>query len=203
MFIKQEVGRKLASIILDAEVCLYKQWFAGSKNTVADSLSRDCYYMSNETHEKFLNYVCPHQLPKHFQIKQIPKEISSFVISILERLPVKKLRLKAQSPSEIARGNVGTLSYLASELKTTSSLTDSQDLLKISQCQPSVKPLEKPPSIQAITKIWWKEQSTPPCHMWHRPFGQTTGETPDWTEMVKNASYSKNNSGGIGIKMEA
>ena len=159
--------------------------------------------MSNETHRKFLNYVCPQQLPKHFQIKPIPKEVSSFVTSILERLPVKKLRLKVQSPSKIARGNVGTLSYLASELKIKYSLMDSQDLPKTSQCLPSVKLSEKPPSIQTITKIWWKEQSTPPCHMWHRPFGQTTGVTPDWTEMVKNASYSKSNLGGTEIKMEA
>ena len=195
--VKQDVARKLAELILDSELVLYQQWFAGSSNVVADSLSRDCYYMNINTHEKFLKTVCLPQLPNNFQIKQIPKEISCFITSILERLPVKKQRLIPQKPSELALGNIGILSSLASASQTTSSLTDYQNSNKTSFSQLSPKQLENHPSHQEIINLWWKEQSTPPCHMWHRPLGQTTGMIPDWTQMVKLASSSKNNSEAI------
>ena len=200
--VKQQVARKFASLILDANACLYKQWFAGSCNSVADSLSRDCYYLNYNTHKKFLKTACFNQLPQNFQIKQLPKEISCFITSILVQLPVKKQRLIPQKPSEIARGNVGILSSLASELKSTCSSMVFQDSLQTSSCPHSVKLSVKQPSLQEILQIWWKEQSMPPYHMWHRPFGQITGETPDWTKMDKNVSYSKNNLGVIETSME-
>ena len=37
--VKQEVGRTLATLVLSSNTTLYKQWFAGSSNIVADSLS--------------------------------------------------------------------------------------------------------------------------------------------------------------------
>ena len=52
--VKQSVARKLARLVLDSETVLYKQWFAGELNVVADSLSRDCYYLNESTHQTFL-----------------------------------------------------------------------------------------------------------------------------------------------------
>ena len=200
--VKQDIGRHLARLILSSDSTLYKQWFAGASNIVADSLSRDAYFLSVATHQKFLATVCPSQLPPNFQIKPLPKEICCFITSMLEQLPVKEQRLSPQKPSEIAHGNVGLLSALALELKRQSSLMDCQDLSRTLSCQHSAKQLEKQLSHQDIVNLWWKEQSTPPSHMWHRPLGQTIGKTPDWTEMVRNASSSKNNSEDIGIKMD-
>jgi hypothetical protein len=40
MKIKRILARKLASIILDADSCLYSQLFPGNKNNVADCCSR-------------------------------------------------------------------------------------------------------------------------------------------------------------------
>ena len=88
--VKQIVSRKLASLVLDSNIVLYRQWFKGEENVVADSLSRDCYYLSSSTHQKFLNHVVPHQLPPNFKIQPVPKEISCFITSILQQLPVKK-----------------------------------------------------------------------------------------------------------------
>jgi len=34
-------ARKLADLVLNSESCLYSQWFSGSENSIADSLSRD------------------------------------------------------------------------------------------------------------------------------------------------------------------
>ena len=50
---KQKVARKVAKIILDENAVLYRQWFRGANNVVADSLLRDAYFLSNKTHEIF------------------------------------------------------------------------------------------------------------------------------------------------------
>ena len=190
--VKQQLGRHLATITLNADITLYKQWLKGSDNQVADSLSRDAYYLNAHTHKDFLQHVIPQQLPPNFGIKPIPREISCFITSILQQLPETQQQSSIPKPSELALGNVGTLSYLASELQT-SSLMDSQGTTKISSCPVLLKHLEKAPSLNEIMDTWWKEQSQPPSHMWHRPSGQTTGVTPDWTMMAKLALSCKNN----------
>ena len=189
--VKQQLSRHLANLTLNADICLYKQWLKGADNQVADSLSRDAYYMNTNTHKNFLNLVIPQQLPPNFKIKPIPNEVSCFITSILQQLPVTQQQSSIQKPSDLARGNIGTLSYIASELHQ-SSWMECQDIRKILSCQDLPKPLEKAPSLREIIQTWWKEQSQPPSHMWHRPSGQTTGMTPDWTMMEKLAISCKN-----------
>jgi len=190
--VKQQLGRHLASLTLSSGICLYKQWLKGSHNQVADSLSRDNYYLEPKAHENFLQSVIPQQLPKGFKIRPIPKEISSFISSILLQLPETQLQSSTQKPSELARGNIGTLSCIASGL-TTYSWMDCQGSNKTLSCQVLPKPLEKAPSLREIIQTWWKEQSQPPLHMWLRPSGQTIGKTPDWTMTERLALSSKNN----------
>ena len=197
---KQKVARKLAEVILDSDTCLYRQWFKGEENILADSLSRDGFIFSNKAHKRFLNIAIPSQVPPNFNICPLPKEISSFISSILLPLPVKKQRLLPQKPSDLVHSNVGLLSSLVST-STLSSLMDSPDFNKIFSCQHLPKPSEKPPSLTQIKMNWWRERSVPPSHMWHRPSGQTTGQTPDWTLTVKPASFCKNNSEVIAMRM--
>ena len=49
--VKQQLCRYLATITLNADITLYKQWLKGSDNQVADSLSRDAYYLNASTHK--------------------------------------------------------------------------------------------------------------------------------------------------------
>ena len=132
--IKQQIGRHLAHIVLNANIVLYHQWIKGSHNQVADSLSRDAYFLSNNSHKKFLLATVPHQLPKNFNIKQLPKEITCFLSSILHKLPENKQWYKQQKPSELAAGNIGILTSIASEL-TTCSLTHLEKICNIPSCQ--------------------------------------------------------------------
>ena len=197
---KQKVARKVAELVLDSETCLYRQWFKGAQNTVADSLSRDAFLISNKSHSKLLHLTASAQVPPNFEIRPVPEQICSFVSSILQLLPVQKQRLKAQKPSELLLSNLGKLS--SSELESINSTwMASQDSNKTSLCQLSHKPYEKPLSLHQIEKIWWREQSTPPSHMWLRPSGQTTGQTQDWTSTIKCASPCKSNSEHIAMKM--
>ena len=192
--VKQTVARKLADLVLDSNTVLYKQWFAGELNVVADSLSRDGYYLDSNTHTTFLNSTVPQQLPHSFHISPVPTDICSFIISTLEQLPVKKHRLIPQKPSELALGNAGMLLSLASGSLPRCFSTTSQDFNKTSSSLPLPKQCESVLSHQNLLNIWLKERSVPPSHMWHRPSGQVIGKTPDWTETVKLASYYKNSS---------
>ena len=198
---KQRVARKLANIVLDSEAALYRQWFKGADNDVADSLSRDAYFLSNRSHELFLRKTAPSQVPKHFNIRPVPKEICLFITSTLQLLPVQQHRFKARKPSELAHSNTGLLSSLASELsKYTSTVLPSTS--KILSCLPLPKPCEGQLSLQQIEMNWWRERSTPPSHLWHRPSGQSTGQTRDWTLMEGCASSSRNSSGLTATRMD-
>ena len=75
-FAKQKVARQLASLILQSNTVLYRQWFRGADNDVADSLSRDSFFLTHSSHERFLRQTLPHQVPQHFSIQQVPKESS-------------------------------------------------------------------------------------------------------------------------------
>ena len=197
--IKQQIGRHLAHIVLNANVMLYHQWLKGSHNQVADSLSRDAYFLSYKSHKKILIATVPHQLPENFNIKPLPKEITCFLSSMLHKLPESKQWFKQQKPSELAAGNIGILTSIASEL-TMCSWKESQNNCNIQSYQDLGKQCDKGPSLQEIKNNWWKTQSQPPSHMWHRPLGQTIGQTPDWTLMVKHHISCRNNSEDIKTK---
>ena len=81
--VKQQVARKLANLVLESDTMLYQQWFKGEFNTVSDSLSRDCYFLSHKLHSNFLKKSVPSQLPSNFHIKPVPTEISCFITLIL------------------------------------------------------------------------------------------------------------------------
>ena len=197
---KQKIARKLGELVLQSDATVYRQWFRGIDNDVADSLSRDSYFLSHTTHELFLKKCAPTQVPNNFKIQAVPKEICLFITSTLLLLPVQQHRLKQQKPSELAHLNVGLLSSLASALKNSSS-KDLQNTSKILSCLPSPKRCGKQPSLEQIKQNWWREQSTPPSHLWHRPSGQTTSLTQDWTLTENYASSCKSSSEHIAIKM--
>ena len=198
-YAKQKVARKMAKLVLESDTVLYRQWFRGVDNDVADSLSRDAFFLSHANHTKFLLHTIPSQVPRGFRVQAIPREIASFITSILQPLPVRQQRLKPQKPSEIALGNAGLLSSYKLEPPHSTS-TVFPPSRKTSSCQHSHNQSEKRPSLQEIVQNWWREQSEPPCHMWHRPSGQTIGRTPDWTLMEKSASSCTSNCEDIGTK---
>ena len=192
-YAKQVVARKLAELVLERDAVLYSQWFPGKDNVVTDSLSQDAYFLSPQAHESLLSQTVAHQLPIGFQIQPLPTEIRSFISSTLQLLPVKKQRSMPQKTSELALGNRGVLSSLISASKTHYTSKDSILSNVISSCPLLPRPFEKGPCLKEITSLWWREQSTPPSHMYLRPSGQTIGRTPDWTQTVRHASYCKSN----------
>ena len=185
---KQKLARKLGTLSLEAEISLYKQWFKGEDNVVADSLSRDLFYLSASSHQKFLSLAAPAQLPHNFRILPLPAKISSFISSTLQLLPVQEQRLVPQKPSELAHGNTGILSYILSDSKLHHSSKVSTSSNATLSSPPLPKPSGKVLTLAELENTWWKAQSTPPCHMWLRPLGQATGQTQDWTRTERCVS---------------
>lgn len=88
-FVKQELARKLVIIVWEVDACLYSQWFVGEKNVMGNSLPRDCIGFLPSAHEfLFKKYAHEQEFPKQLTIRPLPKEIISFVGSILQLLPV-------------------------------------------------------------------------------------------------------------------
>ena len=193
--IKQDIARKVADIILDAEACLYSQWFAGTQNVATDSISRDCIFLSPEAHVAMLKHYIPKQTPANLVLKPLPKEISSWIGSLLQRMPVQKRRLVKPKPSELLLGVVGTTTSSESAFLKRFSSTDFPNSAKTLSSQFLLKQCEKQPSVAGIRQLWYNRLSKPPSHMWHRPSGQATDQTQDWTSTVRLASSSKNSGG--------
>ena len=108
--IKQDIARKCADIILEAEACLYSQWFAGKQNVVMDSTSRDSLYLSPEAHIAMLKHYVPKQTPANLVLRLLPKEIVSWIGSLLQQMPVQTRRSVKLKPSELLLDVVGTTS---------------------------------------------------------------------------------------------
>ena len=96
--VRIEVCRSDAKRKLEFEVKDYSQWFPGAHNDVADALSRDDD-RSDEDLINLLKTFCLSQMPSLFKIVPLPAEIVSFLISVLQKLPVKtQLRENTQGP---------------------------------------------------------------------------------------------------------
>jgi hypothetical protein len=190
--IKQDIARKLTDIILEKEACLYSQWFAGTQNVGTDSISRDGLYLIPKAHTAMLKRYIPTQIPGNLVLRPLPKEIASWIGSLLRRMPVQTQRSVKPKPSELLLGVVGTTFSSESAFTKAFSSMDSPRSVETLSSQRLLSQCEKQPSVEEIRRLWYNRPSKPPSHMWLRPSGQATGQTPDWTSMVRLVSSSKN-----------
>ncbi len=94
-----------ATLFLKAGIKEYSQWLPGKENNVANALSCDFNRSPCEL-TKILCKTCPSQLPKHFQIAQLPNEISSWLTALLLKLPVREQLREAHTRTTFGRGTV-------------------------------------------------------------------------------------------------
>ncbi len=81
--------RKYAETLMNQNCCLYSQHIQGAKNSVADALSRMHNYSPLHLHSYIIENFHS-QVPTTFHIVQLPQEISSWLISWLQK--VKELK---------------------------------------------------------------------------------------------------------------
>jgi hypothetical protein len=87
--IRLKIARKHAGLFIHHNIKEYSQWFPGKKNNIANALSWDVD-LSNVEQTKTLRLHYPSQLPPHFQVVPLPREIESWPTSLMLQLPVKE-----------------------------------------------------------------------------------------------------------------
>ena len=117
--IRLEVSIGDAKIMMKNKIKNYAQWFPGRMNNVSGTISREDNRSDEELINIFLTFT-PSQIPDHFKIVPLPREISSLLTSLLQRLP-----LKEQLRERHTRTNLGC----GKDVKNT---VDQSELLRMS-----------------------------------------------------------------------
>lgn len=82
-----QVARYFANFMIKNEHSLYANHIKGELNNVADSLSRE-FNFSTQQLTDLLYITFTEQMPPNFRIQRIPEETSSWIMSILESLTI-------------------------------------------------------------------------------------------------------------------
>ena len=175
--IRAEVAREHALTMMENEICEYAQWFPGVHNVVADALSRDDD-RDDETLTTLLLSHCPEQVSKHFKIVQLPKEIVSWLTSVLQKLPVREQLREQHTRTKIGRGDASPSTENQLESTKTLTSTASNGTRESESLELLHKRCEREGFLAHLMKPWLKQVSEMPSHMWPRPLGTTIGETP-------------------------
>ena len=180
--VRIEVCRDDAKRKIDFQVKDYSQWFPGRHNIVADALSRDDD-RSDEELIKIFQTFCPSQIPSHFKIVPLPKEIVSYLTSVLLKLPVKTQLQEKHMRTKLGRGLDGSSIANQSASKKTSTLTNLQDSTELDSWEPLPWLCVKGDFQDHLMVPWLRAQSEVPSHMFLRPSGITTGSIPQKMKM--------------------
>ena len=180
--IRIEVARGHASRFMWAGVREYSQWFPGKENQVADALSRDWDRTDAELTKILFSHV-PSQVPTSFKIVQLPNEISSYVTSLLQRLPVQQQYSEEHKLTTLGRGSDGGDTASQQELAMTTSSKESQGISNPSSLAPLLWQCEKGDFLEHLMAPWLVKQSVVPSITWQRPSGVTDTLTHHMTPM--------------------
>ena len=103
---------------------------------MSDALSRDNDRDDDELTKKLRTSV-PSQVPKHFKIVPLPKEISLWLTSLLQKLPVKEQLRERHTRTKLGRGGDGKLTVDQLESLKMSSSTISRNPKGSNSWEPS------------------------------------------------------------------
>ena len=186
--IQTETARHHATLLLEAGVKEYSQWFPRQENNVADALSCD-FDRSDAELTQILRDTCPSQLPQHFHIAPLPNEISSWLTSLLQKLPLKEQLREAHMRTKLSHGNASPDTSSPLDLATTSSLTPSPDPNE-TRSSGLLPWLSVRGNFQDhLMTPWLWAQSEIPSRMYVQPSGRTVGPIQPRTMTSNLASF--------------
>ena len=197
--VRNDVCRHHALTVLENEIVEYAQWFKGEENVVADSLSRD----DDRTDEELTTILkthCSSQVPEDFKILRLPKEIDSWLTSVLQRLPVKEQLRSKHTRTKIGRGGGGSSGPSQLDSNMTFSSMDSNEPRESNSWVPSPWLSVKDDFPDRLMIPWLRAQSEIPFHMWHRPSETMTARTPHWTRTATLADFYRTSIERLKIK---
>jgi hypothetical protein len=168
------VARKLADLVIENDLKIYSQWFPGSKNEVADFLSREGGSLNDEFLTNSLLSKYPTQVPSNCRVSALQPEIISFFSNVLLKIPKQKqphhnTNVSTQQPGQNGKNSLDQLSLNKSLFLNSS--TNHSDA-KLSHC--SLNSSDPHLHHKEEFRSWLKEQSEIPSAQWHRPSWKTT-----------------------------
>jgi hypothetical protein len=172
---------------MEADIKGYSQWFKGKRNNVADALSRD-WHLSDDELTSLLRSHFPKHMPENFRIAPLPKEISSWMTSLLQQLPVSEQLRERHTTTGLALGDNGKNGASPSDATTSISISAAKSS-EIFYSVPLQWLSEKDGSCSIALTHWLKAQSEVPSHMWYRPFGNRADRIPPKTQTTCLASF--------------
>jgi hypothetical protein len=193
-----DMARHLARLLFNTESTLHAEHIPGDNNVVADSLSRDFHLTNSQLTSLLTTHAPPQQVPPTFQIRKLPRKISSWASSRLELLPQTKGSEVRPAPSSLAALQSSKPSSTPAASKTHSSpstLTPSAN----SSCQHSPTATGSIGIAQPPKHSSWAHQSKAPYPMWFRPSGKTFGLIPPETPTERKVHCSTDSSAHTGM----
>ena len=100
------VARCLGRKIVSNKTSLYSQHIKGTENIIADSLSRD-FHKSDQTLTYIFNQILPQQTAALFHIKQLPRNVISWISLIAAASTFPTASPKPLRPSSLGTGKGG------------------------------------------------------------------------------------------------
>jgi hypothetical protein len=183
-----DIARHHASLFIDADIKEYSQWFEGEKNQVADALSRE-HERTDGDLTNLLRSICPSQLPQHFTIVPLPKEIDSWVTASLQRLPVKEQLREIHTRAKLSLGEDSRSTLYQSDWDKNTSSNHSQELNRTESCALLPWLCDKRDFQEHLMTDWLRKQSEIPYRMYARPSGNTGNQTQPRTMTYSLASF--------------
>ena len=165
-----ELARELAELLLQHDVCLYSQWFAGIDNEVADFLSR-VFGISAADLTRHLLATFPAQVPKTFKVSPLPDSISSELLVWMQRAKQQMGSPKHPMPKPTPPGSDGFSFWDAPSSSTIPSSPDSPER-KSTDCWAALpSPFEQGTTVspQRAMTSWFRAHVVPPSTVWRRP----------------------------------
>ncbi len=191
--VRIKAARKQATFFMFLGIKSYSQWFKGAMNKVSDALSRD-----NDQNDKALTNIfcqfCPSQILSHFKIVPLPKEITSWLIGLLQKLSMNQLFKEKHTRSKLGHGTVGESTISSLETRTSSWNTSPGTSKSISS---ELLPwLCMKDSFQDQLMIsWLRAQSQVPFKMYVRTSEKMASQIVPLTKMWDLASFYSNSIG--------
>jgi hypothetical protein len=163
--VRIEAAQKQATLFLSLGIKCYSQWFKGEINQVSDALSPD-NDRSDEELTSVIKSFCPSQVPSHFKILQLPKEIISWLNALLLKLPVSMQLSEVHMRSKIGCGASGKNTFFQLESKMISSLKISPENIDTSSSARLPWLSGKQGFQEHLMNGWLQAQSRIPCSMY-------------------------------------
>jgi hypothetical protein len=182
-----------ATLFMSLGIKNYSQWFKGESNEVFHALSRD----NNQDDKELINIFCafcPSHIPSHFRIVPLPSKITSWLIALLQKLPMNQQFNKVHTRSKLGRGNDGASTTNALGT-TTSSSNISHDINESKSLKPLPWLCKKDGFWDQLMTNWLKAQSQVPFHMYAQPSEKMASQTHPSTKMPGLDSFYSNSIG--------